>query len=79
MIQLFRPEALGMPSSSRYLATVRREMGQPSRAMCSDSCWSDRGFALSSPSISRSSSFRAAVPLTPSPAPAERVKNQLRG
>lgn len=30
-----RPKVPGMFSSSRYFATVRREMGQPSRAILS--------------------------------------------
>ena len=35
-----------MPSSSRYLATVRREREQPWADMSSQSFWSDRGFFL---------------------------------
>lgn len=48
----FRPVVLGMPSSSRYLATVRRESSQPSRAIRSHSFWSYSGLCLSSPPIS---------------------------
>src|SRR5699024_9392360 len=47
-----RPLALEMPSSSRYLATVRREMVTPSPSSSWHSFWSDRGRALSSPSTS---------------------------
>ena len=32
ILRAFRPDAPGMFSSSRYFATVRREMGQPSAA-----------------------------------------------
>ena len=53
--------------SSRYLATVRREMGQPCRSISSLSFWSDRGRLLSSWSSSCFSSARAAVPHTAAP------------
>ena len=57
-----------MFSSSRYLATVRREMGQPSSAMASHSFWSDMGCSLSSRSASRlSSALAAATPTSPPP------------
>lgn len=49
-----------MCSSSRYLATVRREREQPWADMSSQSFWSDRGFFLSSPAISFFSSALAA-------------------
>ena len=74
--RFFRPEAPGTPSSSRYLATVRRDTAQPSCAIRRVSCWSDRGAFLSSSPISRWSSALAARPLGPSllPAPARREK-----
>ena len=57
----FRPEAPGMFSSSRYFATVRRETGKPSAASASHSSRSDRGRALSSPSMSRRRAALAAA------------------
>jgi len=61
-LRCFRPEIPGMFISSRYLATVRREMGQFSWAMRSLSFWSERGLFLSSSWISLRRRARAAVP-----------------
>ena len=69
-----RPAVPGMPSSSRYLATVRRDRTQPFCSSRHRSFSSDRGWALSSPSISSRSCSSTARRLTslPSGAGAEK-------
>ena len=75
-----RPLALEMPSSSRYLATVRREMVTPSPSSSWHSFWSDRGRALSYPSTSSLSRLLIWWAEVPSPAePTSREKKKLRG
>ena len=68
-----------MFSSSRYLATVRRERVQPSRSMSSQSFWSESGLRLSSPAMSffsraLAASGEAASPLAPEAFPRLREK-----
>lgn len=62
-----------MFSSSRYLATVRREMGQPCSVSRVHSFWSERGLVLSSSRIRRrSSSLAAQLPTSAPLSPAAR-------
>ena len=61
----------GMPSSSRYLATVRRAVGQPASSSIRHNCWSERGWALSSSSRKRRSKSWVLPP--------ETVTNRRRG
>ena len=66
-----------MCSSSRYLATVRREREQPWADMSSQSFWSDRGFFLSSPAISFfSSALAASGEAASSPAAGPRLREK---
>ena len=60
-----------MPNSSRYLATVRRAVGQPASSSIRHNCWSERGWVLSSSSKKRRSKSWVLPP--------ETVTNRRRG
>ena len=64
MTQALRRKALGMPSASRYLATVRRATGMPAAARRWARQLSDKGRTADSPATHSRINARTAVAQT---------------
>ena len=78
-IHALRPTALEDPSSSRYLATVRRETAYPASASSWHSFWSEQGRLLSLLPDQLEQLIFDLMGGLPLPAPTSRGKKKLRG